>query len=183
MNSDRIPSTATEQNPAPTDEIGDWLDSLAVLYCANASRIACQEHARTLGLLERDETSDSERWQAGLLRGMWYLLAQAIIRTPLPVSEQGRRLAELEDATPRPYRMLDLDPVPEDGLAPDDPIATGLREVIARCRALAAYEQTVAILCHTDEQSLTDWRFSKQLLGLGPDDNTPDDTNPTISKE
>lgn len=163
------PNTAANHDAATA-----LVEELTVLYKVAAARISCQDHAQALGLLDRLDNTHTQ-WEDAVLRGMWYLLAHSILHTPGSESEHGRRLAEIEDITPRWLRMLDLDPVVEDNLAPDDPIANGFRTLIAELRARAAHRTTVAILRHTDEQTLLDWQFSKQLLGLGPDEAAPKD--------
>ncbi|MEV6070047.1 hypothetical protein AB0L82_26175 [Nocardia sp. NPDC052001] len=148
------------------------VDRLAVLYGGASARLQCEEKAQTLGLLARpDEHMVTQ--QRAQLRGMWYLLAHSIVLAPLPWPEKGRRLAEAEDITPPSLRMLNLDPIVKDNLAADDPIANGFRALIAQLRALNAYQTAVAILRETDQWVLTDWQFGKQLLGLGPDEDTP----------
>ncbi|MVU79478.1 hypothetical protein GPX89_19795 [Nocardia sp. ET3-3] len=160
-NSSAVPNAeAQATNVVPAKAIEDWLDELAVLYGANAARTACEHHARTLGLLARDT---EDQWRGGLLRGMWFLLAHVIMRAPLAPLDKGQRLLDIDDLVAPAYRMLPAD-LGADHVSAED---TG------DLRAAHAYNHVREVLVEADEKTLTDWRFSKQLLGLGPEDDSP----------
>ncbi|QLY33994.1 hypothetical protein [Nocardia huaxiensis] len=149
-------------HPAPmitADEITEWLDELVALYLEQAVRFACEDHARSLGLFEREDSTES--WQFGLVRGMWYQLATAIVRAPIPPADKGRLFLGIEAETPAVFRMTDPDP---DHVPPSD----------SDTYAETVYAQYARILQASDAQSYIDWQFSKQLLGLDPDDDTAD---------
>lgn len=153
----------------PTVSVTDieyWLDEMATLFCSHAAQFACEERAAALGLV--DATDALHHWRDGLIRGMWYQLAQALICSPLPWEATGARLLEIDATVPEQYRMLhiDLQAGHEYGFTADN---------AARYRASLAFTTASQIVGHTAEQALVDWQFSKQLLGLGPDEPYPED--------
>ncbi|MEG8177475.1 hypothetical protein GZH49_02870 [Nocardia terpenica] len=156
----------------PAGVIEVWLDELLEAYRVTAARTACEDQARTLGLFDRDVENDGSgvdlaSWQAGLVRGMWYLLTHALVNAPLSLEAIGARLLRMDDTAPARYRLLGIDPYTGSGLG-CSPTAS------AELRRARAYDHALAVVRETAVQCRVDWQFGQQLLGIDPDHDSPD---------
>ncbi|QLY33281.1 hypothetical protein H0264_14515 [Nocardia huaxiensis] len=148
--------------------IHHWLSSLAVIFRGHVARAAAEHEAHLRGLITRDEQDSSEV----LLRGMWHMFAEAVLRSPLPIKDIGRLLLDTDDQIPAAYRALDLEHPPETPsvTGPALTIAQDLTAIARRLRALTAYRQTCDQVLAVDQRAHTNWRFATQLLGFDPSD-------------
>ncbi|MEV6769939.1 hypothetical protein AB0N05_15060 [Nocardia sp. NPDC051030] len=164
-------TTETCQTQVATSAFDEWLDSLVVIYRGHAARAGAEHEAHLLGLMARNERDHSEV----LLRGMWHILAEAIIRAPIPAPERGRRLLDIDDNIPARYRQLRIEhrDIPHEiahGTEQVRAIASELADLAIQLRALQAFNHTRDQLIAVDERARNNWQFALQLLGRGPND-------------